>query len=88
MYQPTLKFVGNEPGAKPEIVEVEQPGQGDETQYLQKANHAFNVGKAWDAFAGAGASSKVTTFEDAFLRHRMIEAIYRSAKEGTKQSYL
>ncbi|KAF2650642.1 NAD-binding Rossmann fold oxidoreductase family protein [Lophiostoma macrostomum CBS 122681] len=86
MHQPTLKYVGNEPEAKLEVVEVEQPDGTEQTTYLHKANHAFNVGKAWDSWAGAGQS--VTAFEDALVRHRMIDAFYRSAKEGTRESYL
>ncbi|KAF2203079.1 NAD-binding Rossmann fold oxidoreductase family protein [Delitschia confertaspora ATCC 74209] len=76
MAQPTLKFISNDAGAKLETVEVED------------ANHPkFAVGRAWDAWAGKGIGS-VTTFENALLRHRMIDAVYKSAKEGRVQRYL
>jgi predicted dehydrogenase len=88
MHQPTLKFVGNEPDAKLAVVDVDQPDESQQTTYLHKADHAFNVGKAWDAWAGVGKGNSVTTFEDALVRHRMIDAIYRSAEEGTRESYL
>jgi predicted dehydrogenase len=44
-----------------------------------------NVGRAYDEFAKEGGI--YPTWEDAVVRHRMIEAIYRSAKTGTKQTY-
>ncbi|KAF2744623.1 NAD-binding Rossmann fold oxidoreductase family protein [Sporormia fimetaria CBS 119925] len=84
MFTTTLKFVGNEPGAKPETIELEKSGEPE------KGDFSYNVGKAWDAWAGAGkdAGHTVTTFEDAVVRHRMIDAIYRSAEKGTRESYL
>ncbi|CAF2482959.1 unnamed protein product [Rotaria sp. Silwood2] len=50
----------------------------------KQATHV-NVGKAYDEFAKEGGL--YPTWEDAVIRHRMIEAIYRSAKTGTKQTY-
>jgi len=51
---------------------------------------SYNPGKAWDAFAGVGLDKgqSVTTFHDALLRHKMIDAIYRSAEQGTRENYL
>ncbi|OCK78082.1 NAD(P)-binding protein [Lepidopterella palustris CBS 459.81] len=78
MYQPSLKFVRKEEGAVLDVVEVEQAD-----------GFNFNVGKAWDAFAGVGnAEGGVTTFEDALVRHKMIEAIYKSDREGTRERYI
>jgi predicted dehydrogenase len=75
MFQPTLKFVSSSPGSKLEPVEV-----------AQAADFSYNVGSAYDAFVGKGDGS-VTTFEDAVVRHRMIEAIYKSNRDGTRESY-
>ena len=75
MFQPTRKFVSSEPGAKMEVVEV-----------AQAKDFSYNVGSAYDAFAGAG-DGNVTTFEDAVVRHRMIDAIYKSDRDGTRETY-
>jgi len=75
MFHPTLKFVSSDSGAKLESVDV--PEAKDFT---------YNVGSAYDAFVGQG-DGHVTTFEDAVVRHRMVEAIYKSDKEGTRESY-
>ncbi|KAH6872244.1 NAD-binding Rossmann fold oxidoreductase family protein [Alternaria rosae] len=74
MFQPTIKIaLGQE-----ELKEVE----------VEKAeDFSFNVGRAWDAWAGEGKGS-VTTWEDAVVRHKMIEAIYRSAEKGTREDYV
>lgn len=90
MHQPTIKLATFDPEA------ALYGGAVDEKQELQlveveKApDVSFNVGKAWDAWAGVGLEKgySVTTFEDAVLRHKMIEAIYRSAEKGTKENYL
>ncbi|KAH7076329.1 NAD-binding Rossmann fold oxidoreductase family protein [Paraphoma chrysanthemicola] len=76
MWQPTIKLATDD---KVEEVEVEQA-----------PDLSFNVGKAWDAWAGIGTENghSVTTFEDALLRHKMIDAVYRSAERGTRESYL
>jgi predicted dehydrogenase len=74
MFPSTLKFV--EQGGQPKDIEVEVA-----------ADWAYNVGKAWDAFA-SGGSEAVPTFDDALVRHRMIEAIHRSHEKGTREAYL
>lgn len=78
MFQPTLKL------AKDDNSDLE------EVQVEKATALSFNVGKSWDAWAGVGQDKgqSVTTFEDALIRHRMIEAIYRSAKLGTRENYL
>ncbi|KIV83911.1 hypothetical protein PV11_05896 [Exophiala sideris] len=76
MFHPTIKFVSTEKNAKLKEIEVEAPSE-----------FSYNVGQAWDAFAEKGEGT-VTTFEDALLRHKMIEAIYRSDEKGTRESYL
>lgn len=48
---------------------------------------SYNVGHAWEAFAGEG-DGYVTTWEDALVRHKMIDAIYRSSKSGTTERYV
>ena len=43
---------------------------------VEKApDFSFNVGKAWDAWAGVGLEKgySVTSWEDALVRHRMID---------------
>jgi predicted dehydrogenase len=73
MYPTTLKFADS--NGQPQEIETELAG-----------DWAFNVGEAWNAFAGdAGA---VPTFEDALVRHRMIDAIYRSHEKGTRETYV
>ncbi|OQU93617.1 hypothetical protein CLAIMM_00099 [Cladophialophora immunda] len=76
MYQPKLRFVKAHQGAQLEEVDVEKA-----------ENFAYNVGKAWDSFAEQGEGT-VTTFEEALVRHKMIDAIYRSNKKGTRESYI
>ncbi len=74
MFATSLKFV--EPGGEPQEIETEVAG-----------DWAYNVGKAWDAFVGEG-SGTVPTFEDALVRHKMIDAIYRSHENGTRETYV
>ncbi|KAF2123293.1 NAD-binding Rossmann fold oxidoreductase family protein [Dothidotthia symphoricarpi CBS 119687] len=88
-FQPTVKFVKEDHAFRsmgsavaqkePEVIYPGKTGELD-----------FSVGKAWEAWAGAGLDEgySVTTFEDALVRHRMIDAIYRSAKQGTKENYV
>lgn len=77
MIQPTVKLAKSD--QQLEAVEVEKA-----------ADTSYNVGRAWDAWAGVGLDKghSVTTFEDALLRHKMIDAIYRSAEKGTKENYV
>jgi predicted dehydrogenase len=75
MFEPTLKFISSEKDAKLEDVEIEKA-----------ENFSYNVGKGYDAFVGIG-NGHLTTFEDAVVRHRMIEAIYRSNRAGSRESY-
>ncbi|KAF2107371.1 NAD-binding Rossmann fold oxidoreductase family protein [Lophiotrema nucula] len=90
MHQPSLKLATHDP----EAAAHGAPPSGN--QYLEEVtvekagDYSYNVGKAWDAWAGIGLDHghTVTTFEDALLRHGMIEAIYRSAKLGTRENYV
>ena len=50
----------------------------------EQATHV-NVGRAYDEFAKEGGV--YATWEDAVVRHRLIDAIYRSAETGSKQTY-
>lgn len=50
----------------------------------EQAAHV-NVGRAYDEFAKENGS--YPNWDDAVVRHRMIEAIYKSAQTGTKQTY-
>ncbi|KAF2015367.1 NAD-binding Rossmann fold oxidoreductase family protein [Aaosphaeria arxii CBS 175.79] len=77
MYQPTVKL-------------AEGQKELETVEFEKAADFSYNVGKAWDAWAEVGLDKghAVTTFEDALVRHKMIDAIYRSAEKGTKESYL
>lgn len=74
MFHTTLKFVPE--GGQPEDIGVEVAD-----------DWSYNVGKAWEAFA-AGELGAVPTFEDALIRHRMIDAIYKSNEKGTREKYI
>ena len=78
MFHPTLRFVKAEDGAVLEEVKVD---------WEKRENFSLNVESAWNAFVGKSDGS-VTTFEDALLRHKMIDAIYRSNESGRRESYL
>ncbi|PVH97071.1 NAD-binding Rossmann fold oxidoreductase family protein [Periconia macrospinosa] len=81
MYELTVKLIlGDGEAKKVEDVQVEKPGEPD------KGDHSFNVGKAWDAWAEN--SEDIVDFKHAVLRHKMVDAIYRSAEKGTKEKYL
>ncbi|KIW14001.1 hypothetical protein PV08_06782 [Exophiala spinifera] len=80
IWHPSLKFVeaaaATDPGALQDVPGVPVPD-----------GPSYNVGVAWDAFAGHGPGS-VVTFEDALVRHKMIDAIYKSNESGKRESYL
>ncbi|KAJ9646669.1 hypothetical protein H2204_000361 [Knufia peltigerae] len=78
LYHPTLRFVSAERGSKIKEIPVEGPTAPD---------FSWNVGMEWDAFAGQNDGS-TPTFEDALVRHRMIEAIYRSNTSGSRERYV
>jgi predicted dehydrogenase len=75
MFQPKIKFgkVGEEVAELKDVKWVEN-------------DFSYAVGEAWNAFDGKGEGC-VTTFEDALLRHKMIEAIYRSNESGKRECY-
>jgi len=75
MYQPKVKFAK----AGEEAKDLDVKWVGDDFGYA--------VGEAWNAFAGKG-DGHVTTFEDALLRHKMIEAIYKSNESGKREVYI
>ncbi|KAF2997964.1 transcription regulator gal80 [Curvularia kusanoi] len=90
MFQPTVKFVKFDPEAAMYGVPSGDKQELENVEVEQAPDVSFNVGKAWDAWAGVGLDEghSVTTFEDALVRHKMIDAIYRSAERGTKENYL
>lgn len=77
MWQPTIKFVKS----------GEKEGKDVEGVKWVGADFSYAVGQAWEAFAGKG-ERHVTTFEDALVRHKMIDAIYRSNENGTRERYV
>jgi predicted dehydrogenase len=88
--EPTLEFIDK--SGQRETIEVEKSTVTRDEPYIHPGDLAFNVGRAWDAWAGdkvaAEKGTSVVTFEDGLVRMRMLDAIYRSAKEGTRESYL
>lgn len=62
----------------------------EDIQVDEASEMSYNVGRAWDSWANVGLDKghHVTTFEDGLLRHKMIDAIYRSAEKGTRENYL
>jgi predicted dehydrogenase len=72
------------------IVKLALDDSIEEIQTDKATDFSFNVGKAWDAWSGVGLEQgySVTTWDDALVRHEMIDAIYRSAARGTKENYL
>lgn len=76
MFQPVLKFVGS--AAQGEGMQVVQVEDGSAMSY--------NVGRAWDLFAGGHEG--VVSFEHAVVRHRMIDAIYKSEESGRRETYV
>lgn len=88
--EPTIEFVDKD--SKRATIEVEKSTITRDQFYMHPGDLAFNVGRAWDAWAGDKATAEkgtsVTTFEDALVRMKMLDAIYRSAEHGTRQSYL
>lgn len=76
MFHPKLSFVGTGEGVKLEEVQVEEAKE-----------FSHNVGMAWETFVGK-ADGSVTTFEDALVRHRMIDSIYKSVQTGRREKYL
>ncbi|OSS48684.1 hypothetical protein B5807_06780 [Epicoccum nigrum] len=90
MFQPKVKLAVFDPEAFMYGGASDGKQELEEVEVEQAPDVAFNVGKAWDAWAGVGLDKghSVTTFEDALLRHRMIDAIYRSAEKGTRENYV
>lgn len=81
MYQPTVKlFLGEGATKTTEYVQVEKAGN------IEEGDYSFNVGKAWNAWVEN--PDDVIEFKNAILRHKMVEAIYRSAENGTRENYL
>lgn len=77
MYQPSIKIIKQGMKEAKDVEGVKWVGN----------DLSHNVGHAWEAFAGEGDGC-VTTWEDALLRHKMIDAIYRSSKSGTTERYV
>lgn len=77
MFQPTIKFIKNGDKEVKDVEGVKWVGN----------DFSYAVGHAWEAFAGKG-DGNLTTWEDALLRHKMIEAIYRSNEKGTREKYV
>jgi len=72
---PTLKFASTEEGSELQLIDVETPD-----------GVAGNVGQAYEAFADC-RDGDFPTFDNALIRHRMLEAIYESDRKGTRESY-
>lgn len=90
MYQPTVKLSKSDPQMALYKAASDDKQELEIVEVEKASDFSYNVGKAWDAWAGVGLHKghSVTTFEDALLRHRMIDAIYRSAEKGTRENYI
>ncbi|XPS98429.1 hypothetical protein M3J09_007633 [Ascochyta lentis] len=90
MYQPTVKMAKANPEAALYGASSDAKQKLEDVEVEKASEMSYNVGRAWDAWAGVGLDRghSVTTFEDALVRHRMLDAIYRSAEKGTKENYL
>ncbi|KAJ4364755.1 hypothetical protein N0V95_000702 [Ascochyta clinopodiicola] len=90
MYQPTVKFAKSNPAAALYGASSDAKQELEDIGVDKASEMSYNVGRAWDAWAGVGLDKghSVTTFEDALVRHKMLDAIYRSAEKGTTENYL
>ena len=75
MFQPKVRFAR----AGEEAKDLDVKWVGDDFSH--------GVGEAWNAFAGKG-DGHITTFEDALLRHKMLDAIYKSNERGQREKYV
>ena len=90
MYQPTVELAKSNPQAALYGATSDAKQKLEAVEVEKAAEMSYNVGRAWDAWASVGLDKghRVTTFEDALLRHKMIDAIYRSAEKGSKENYV
>jgi predicted dehydrogenase len=90
IWQPTVKLALHSPEVAMYSVSTNDTTRLEEVEVEKATEMSANVGRAWDAWAGEGLEKgySVTTFEDALVRHKMIDAIYRSAEKGTRENYL
>ncbi|KZM20326.1 uncharacterized protein EKO05_0007033 [Ascochyta rabiei] len=90
MYQPTLKIAKSNPTAALYGASSDVKQELEDVEVDKASEMSYNVGRAWDAWAGVGLEKghRVTTFEDALVRHKMLDAIYRSAEKGEIENYL
>lgn len=62
------------------------PGEGAKWEEVQVEKGMFgDIGEVYAAYAEGRKG--VVDFDEAVKRHRMVEAIYRSAEKGTRESY-
>jgi predicted dehydrogenase len=89
MYQPRVRLAKSNPEAALYGASSDDKQELEDVEVESASELSFNVGRAWDAWAGIGLDKghSVTTFENALLRHKMIDAIYRSAEKGTRENY-
>ncbi|KAF1977240.1 NAD(P)-binding protein [Bimuria novae-zelandiae CBS 107.79] len=82
--QPTVKIARSDPAVSSTTAHLEN------VEIADMSGIPHNVGKAWDAWIGVGLDKghRAPTFEDALVRHKMIDAIYRSAEKGTRENYI
>jgi predicted dehydrogenase len=75
-------------GSQVDLLTMAPPADSDKDLHLGEGVHA-NVARAYARLARDWADSVQTlpTFNDAVVRHRMLEAIGRAAETGQRQSY-
>lgn len=97
-FEGTSQFIAMAPHTLYQSAPPQQDGKGEEDKGL----HAFKEGGKWEkveveqiSFGGIGdvyrafaeGNKDLVDFDGAVKRHKMVEAIFRSAKNGTRESY-
>lgn len=62
-------------------------GEGGDWEEIAVAKPSFGgIGPVYEAFA-TGKQGTYADFEEAVIRHKMVDAVYRSAESGTRETY-
>jgi len=83
----SLKFEGPSPFISmvaPTLSKFEEGGMWEEVEMGSGLGFG-SIGEVYQAFANGGKG--VVDFEEAVVRHKLVEALQRSAEKGTRESY-